>query len=34
MAKVIRNMFVKETENLIIERDIKYTWQFVNLLTE
>lgn len=34
MAKVIRNMFVKETEDLIIERDIKYTWQFVNLLTE
>ena len=34
VAKVIRNMFVKETEDLIIERDIKYTWQFVNLLTE
>ena len=34
MAKVIRNMFVKETEDLIAERGIKYTWQFVNLLTE
>lgn len=34
MAKVIRNMFIKETEDLVSERNIHDTWQFVNLLTE
>lgn len=34
IAKEIRKIFVDETNNLIKERDIRYTWQFVNLLTE
>lgn len=34
IAKEIRKIFVDETNNLIKERDIRCTWQFVNLLTE
>lgn len=34
IAKTIRNIFIKETEDLMKERDIRCTWQFVNLLTE
>lgn len=34
IAKEIRKIFVDETNTLIKERDIRYTWQFVNLLTE